>query len=93
MEGKVVAKKKEWKFDAAGWVFWLVLFAVLLAPSMFLGKAVVYEDTAVSTWIGFGIVIAAIGAGIISWAVNSVIQRHRKRQRIVERKKAKKQQR
>jgi hypothetical protein len=36
-------------------------------------------------------VLAAVGAGVVSWAVNSVIQRQRKKQRIARRKKAQKQ--
>jgi hypothetical protein len=97
MEGKVVAKKvtkkKEWEFDAAGWAFWVILFLVLIGPCIYLGKIVCYDDTSPTVWVGFGIVFSAIGAGLISWAVNSVVQRRRKRQRIVERKKAKRQQR
>jgi len=88
-----VAKKKGYEFDAAGWVFWLVVFGLLLGPGIYGSKQIMYEDTPWMQWVGGGVVVAALGAGIISWAVNSVVQRRRKRLRLAEKKRAKKQQR
>jgi hypothetical protein len=85
-----VTKKESFKFDAAGWLFWTVVFAVLIGPLIYLFWNVVYETTSRIVPVGMGVVGAAIGAGFISWAVNAVIQVHTRKKRLQERKKAKK---
>ncbi len=86
-----VSKEHRWKFDAAGWLFWLIIFVVLTGPYIFATWKMVYKETSLRVPIVTGIVFAAIGAGLISWAVNAVLQRKQKRQRIERRKKARKQ--
>ena len=77
--------------DAAGWLFWVITFLVVLAPCIWGAWQIPY--TTKSPWIPivFGAVGAAVAAGLVSWAVNAVLQWRRKRQRIAERKKLKKQ--
>jgi len=86
-----VSKSAWWKIDAAGWVFWLIVFIVLAGPCVYGAWHVVYPDTPRPVPVVTGMVLAAVGAGVVSWAVNSVIQRQRKKQRIARRKKAQKQ--
>jgi TRAP-type C4-dicarboxylate transport system permease small subunit len=86
-----VAKEERWKFDAAGWTFWLVIFLILVGPSVYGAWKIVYSSASRTVPISAGIVFAAIGAGFISWTVNAVIQRKRKKERIQRRKKARKQ--
>lgn len=87
-----MGKNKGFEFDAAGWLFWIVVFVVLLGPGIYGSKLAMYDDTPWVTWVGGGLVVAALGAGMVSWGVNSVVQRRRKRLRIAEKKRAKKQQ-
>ena len=84
-------KDSSFKFDAAGWLFWLILFFVFLAPGIFLTRMIVYKSTSWMITAVAGAVFAAVVAGVISWAVNSLIQYRKKKQRIADRKKAKKQ--
>jgi xanthine/uracil permease len=83
--------KKSWKFDAAGWLFFLAMLLVLVAPCIAVAWRFIYP--AYTRWypVVTGIVVAAIGAGTVSWAVNAVLQWRQKKQRIARRKKAKKQ--
>lgn len=85
-----MTKNRKWEFDAAGWGFWIVLLVLLVVPCFYLSKRVVFEGTRIYVTIAIATVMAAIGAGVISWAVNAVLQRHRKKQRNEVRKKAKK---
>jgi ABC-type uncharacterized transport system permease subunit len=88
---EAVSKSAWWNIDAAGWVFWLIVFVVLAGPCIYGAWHIVYPDTPRAIPIVTGMVLAAVGAGVVSWAVNSVIQRQRKKQRIARRKKAQKQ--
>jgi putative effector of murein hydrolase LrgA (UPF0299 family) len=81
--------KREW-FDAAGWPFWLVVFVILLIPSMIGMYAIRREDASWLGPIGMGVFAAALGAGIISWAVNAVIQRRARKRQEQARKQARK---
>jgi hypothetical protein len=84
-------KDTGWKFDAAGWVFWLIVFVLLAGPCIFGIWKIVYATANRSIPIVTGLIVAAIGAGFISWAVNAVVQRRQKQQRIARRKKTRKQ--
>jgi len=78
-------------FDAAGWLFWITVFTLLIGPCIYLGWYIVSPD--VSRWyaVGTGAVLAAISAGIISTVVNYLMQAHQKKKKLVQRKKTKKQ--
>ena len=85
-----MAKNEGFKFDAAGWLFWTVVL-VLLTPFCIYGSLkIVFQGTSRVVPIGMGVVLAAVGAGLVSWSVNAVIQARKKKQRQIERKKAKK---
>lgn len=85
-----MAKKGSFEFDAAGWLFWIIVFAAFIGPAIYGCSKIVYSRTSVVVPIGMGVVGAAVGAGVVSWAVNAVIQRRRKKKRLAERKKGKK---
>ncbi len=86
-----MAKKESFTFDAAGWLFWSVVFVVLVGPLTYLSWNIVYETASRIVPVGMGVVGAAIGAGFISWAVNALVQFRAKKKRVQERKKARKQ--
>lgn len=86
-----MAKKKESRFEAAGWLFWIITSVVLMPPSIWFFWSKKPEE---ATWLypfGMGAVIAALAAGFITWIVNSIIQWRLKRKHLQERKNAKKQ--
>lgn len=85
-----MAKKASSLFDSAGWLFWLILFLAFLAPCIITAWKFSYAHASRIFPIGVGVVMAALSAGIMSWAVNSVLQSRLKKQRIAERKKTKK---
>ncbi len=59
----------------AGWGFWLFVFAVLYVPSWFWLSRNAYNDTktGIFPWTG-ALVLAALGAGIVTWAVNTALR-------------------
>jgi TRAP-type C4-dicarboxylate transport system permease small subunit len=79
--------------EAVGWIFWLVLLAILAYPGYLVAKMTTY-DTSPAVRILFGIILAMLASGLIAWAVNEIIFRVRKRQydaqRKVERKRKRK---
>ncbi len=82
-------KKKNTRLDAAGWTFWLIAFGVLLGPAVWALWVVKTEEAAWFFPLAMGTVLAALGAGVVTWAVNTVIQGRLKKQRLIERKKKK----
>ena len=67
------AKQEQVEISGVGWVFFVVCFVLLVVPSVILVWVYSYEDKRGSLFpyiVGF--VIAALGAGVFSWAVNSV---------------------
>lgn len=60
----------------AGWVFWLAVFAILFAPSWFWASHNAVEDqkTGIFPWTA-AFIMAALGAGLVSWTVNAALQR------------------
>ncbi len=88
---KIVKKTaRRFHFDAAGWEFWTVLFVIFTFPFTYLSW--IFRDKSASffTSLIFGIFASAITAGLIAWAVNSILQWRTRRQRIEGRKKVKK---
>lgn len=77
--------------DSVGWGFWSICFGVLVVPCTLLSWIVSYED-ARSRFLPYllGVVLAALGAGFLSWFVNAVIQKRLAKKRKTERKKSKK---
>jgi len=83
-----VPRKYSLDTDAVGWIFWLIVFAVLLGPGIWVSWKVVYRSVSPLYPVGMGAVSAALGSGLVSWAVNAVIQTRQKKRRIAEKKKA-----
>lgn len=85
-----MAKSSRREFDAAGWLFWTLVFAVLAGPGMYLAFKFTDKGSFILLRLGAGAMIAAVGAGVISWAVNTVLQYRNRKRRVAKRKKAKK---
>lgn len=84
--------KNNWlDFDAAGWVFWSIVSLVLLGPALWLAWKITDPYVSRAYPIVIGAIGAIIGASFISTVVNYLVQRRRKRLRLGERKKSKKQ--
>ena len=82
-------QKKEEGIEAAGWVFFLITFAIMLGPCNLLGWHLRYEQVSPAPILAFSTTIAAIGAGLVTWGANGVIQARRQKQRKAERKESK----
>lgn len=85
-----MAKNTSMHLESVGWKFWTLTFGVLLGPSVYLGWKIRYEDVSTLVPILVGFIMAALGAGVLSWIVNSVLQSRHERLRIAERKQRKK---
>ncbi len=86
--------KSNWlDFDAAGWLFWTIVTLVLLGPCLWVASEIVdpyvWQNEKVYP-ITIGVVMAIILASFVSTGMNWLIQRRRKRLRLVEKKKSKK---
>ena len=82
-------KERSVRFDAAGWVFWLVTAVVLVAPCTYAAVKLTYGEVSWVVRAGMGLVSASIGAGVFTFAVNSVLQWRVRRQRLAKRKEIK----
>jgi hypothetical protein len=79
---------KHW--DSVGWVFWTVMFVIFSGPLIYWSWNQKYESTPLVTPIILGMIGGAILSGVMSAAVNGVLQyRARNRHKVV-RKTAKK---
>lgn len=69
-------KPKHRKDLFAGWGFWLVVFVTLYVPSWFWVSRNAYNDqkSGIFPWSA-AFIMAALGAGIISWLVNAALRR------------------
>ena len=76
-----------YRFESVGWGFWLICFVVFYGPATYVGFYYSYEDmrAGMLPWV-IGFALAAVAAGLLSTAVNYILQ---KRVEIL-RKKAKK---
>lgn len=80
----------EERFTTAGWLFLCITLAVLVGPGIYLARKITYEDTPWIGIIGTGVIVAAVTAGLITWAVNSALQYRAARRRLAAKKKGKK---
>lgn len=85
-----MSKGTSFDFDAAGWLFWSVITLLLLGPAIWLAWKIADPYASRVYPIGVGATGAILGSSFVSMAVNYVVQRRRKKQRLSERKKAKK---
>ncbi len=85
-----MAVKKADAFDYVGWKFWFVVFTLIAIPAIYASFQVVREGTTFLVPVAMGGITAAIGAGLVSWALNSALQYRAKRRQLAARKKAKK---
>lgn len=74
----------------AGWEFWVVSFVAMLGPCLFLALRITDELAKRLAPISFGFIMSAIGAGLFSWAANTVIQRRAEQNRKREKKQTRK---
>lgn len=82
--------KQRFKLEYAGWLFWLVTAAILLGPITYGAFQLVREREGPFVPIGIGIIVAAFASGVITWAVNAVLQWRLKQRRVATRKKTRK---
>lgn len=62
--------------ESVGWGFWLVCFVVFYGPGWYVVYRYAYEDRQVGIfpWVG-AFVLAALGAGFLSFLVNFALQK------------------
>jgi len=78
--------------ESVGWIFFSVLFVLLIYPGYLLAREMTLEDHRVIT-AGFGLAMAAVGASLVAWGVNEVLQRRHMRKLKAHQKAEKKQKR
>lgn len=78
------------QLDSVGWTFWLVMFAVFSVPFSYWAWQQKYESTSWATPIVIGMVGGAIASGVLSSAVNWVLQRRARNRQNATRKARKK---
>jgi protein-S-isoprenylcysteine O-methyltransferase Ste14 len=72
----------------AGWTFWLIVFVVLLVPTVVGARMIKSTDATLGQSLGVGAVLAALGAGIVAWATNAMLGIVRKRRHAAKEKKS-----
>ena len=55
-----------------GWIFYIICFLLLTGPSIFLVWVNTYDVNKGAFPVIGGLVLAGMGAGVITWAVNGV---------------------
>ena len=86
----MVAKDKTSGLEYVGRKFWFVGFVVVAVPAVYASFQLVTERTTPLVPVAMGAIGAAIGAGVVSWAVNSVLQYRTRKRQLAARKKARK---
>ncbi len=76
--------------DVLGWLIWIVLTLVLIAPCIWMMYQFTYDTASTLTRVAAGIFAAAIGAGVVNWLGNEAWFRIRRRQFVARRKSARK---
>ncbi len=84
-----MAKKNAEPF-VAGWMFWGIIFLVLSPVAIYFCWQIVEAEESRLIPVGMGLLLAALGAGFVAWAVNAVIQWAQRQRKNDARKKAKK---
>jgi len=74
--------QKKFKFDAAGWGFYLITLAILAAPAIYGCFQIVTKTTKWPMPVIMGLFVASMGAGFITWAVNTTLQWMHKRAKL-----------
>jgi len=64
------------QIEYLGWGFFGVVFALLLAPAIYLAWNYTYEAANSATRVGIGIVGAIVAAGLTTWPINEFVYRH-----------------
>ncbi len=85
-----MAKKETVRTYSVGWLFWLITMGIFAGPAIYVCFKIVVEGTFFMVPVGFGLIAAALAAGILSWAVNAVLQFRNRRARLKARKAARK---
>lgn len=74
------------EIESVGWGFFVLCFAVLVAPTVWFVWNGTYDTVPASVRILMGLVVASTEAGIVAWVVND--QLHRRNVRRYEAKRA-----
>jgi hypothetical protein len=78
------------RLDAVGWLFWTVAFFICLGPCIYGAWQFIDPDKNRLYPIVTGAVLAAIVSGLVSSAINAVLQWREKKLRIERRKQVRK---
>lgn len=86
----MTTKKSAKGIEAVGWIFWLICFLALLVPCLYFSWQNAFESVSLIVPLSLGSATAAIGAGLVSWAVNTALQNRARKRRRTDRKQANK---
>lgn len=79
--------------EGAGWIFWLICFAIVCGPAIYVCRLIILESASILVPITLGVTLAAIVSGLISIGVNNLIHKrieraNKKRKKEKKRKKS-----
>lgn len=78
------------RIEAVGWLFFSVTFVVLAGPGVYLIWSNVYASTEFGISLLFGLSLAGGTAAVLTFVVNSALQRRNRRELATQRKQQKK---
>ncbi len=67
--------------DVLGWVIWAALTLTLLGPSIYFVYEYTYSTVSPATRVVTGVFVAAIAGGFLSWIVNEIMYRVKRRRK------------
>ncbi|MBW7864743.1 MAG: hypothetical protein GX580_14560 [Candidatus Hydrogenedens sp.] len=67
--------------DVLGWVIWGVLTLALLWPCIYFVYEYTYSTVSPATRVVSGVFVAAIAGGFLSWIVNEIMYRVKRRRK------------
>ncbi|MBI4558285.1 MAG: hypothetical protein HY706_11945 [Candidatus Hydrogenedentes bacterium] len=82
-------KSEARRLESVGWGFYLIVAVVLSGPCIYAAWKIKYDFHPWSYAVGLGAIFAAAIAGVVAWAVNTVLQSRVNRAKLAARKAAK----
>jgi TRAP-type C4-dicarboxylate transport system permease small subunit len=67
-------KKRRKPLEAAGWGTYLIVFCVILGPSIGLMYVLQNELASPAAFLPIGVFFAALTAGVVTWILNGILQ-------------------
>ena len=78
--------KFEKDLEKIGWAFWILFFLILLLPGAYIAWNFTYDTASTLIRVGMTVVFAAITSGFISWGINDILFRRKRKQYLQQRK-------